>query len=85
MAVVQRKDGQWQGRRTVPQVTEQERFRRCAARGETSRCAAVGSGKSERTPARVSRAGTIYAVRVGKVLAFCPLFGYNNTEYGIMC
>ena len=25
MAVVQRKDGQWQGRRTVPQVTEQER------------------------------------------------------------
>ena len=25
MAVVQRKDGQWQGRRTVPQVTEQEK------------------------------------------------------------
>lgn len=39
MAVVQRKDGQWQGRRTVPQVTEQERSAlRSARRNEPVRC-----------------------------------------------
>ena len=37
MAVVQRKDGQWQGRRTVPQVTEQEKAAlRSARRNERS-------------------------------------------------
>lgn len=39
MAVVQRKDGQWQGRRTVPQVTEQEKAAlRSARRNEPVRC-----------------------------------------------
>lgn len=39
MAVVQRKDGQWQGRRTVPQVTEQEcSALRSARRNEPVRC-----------------------------------------------